>query len=165
MKNYLIITFLLLTIHLQAIAQNNSGGSSKKTSKKTNVNNNTKPQIDIDAQNAATMMCDCINKVLADIHPVLKKMMVTTLEKGEQAAQDELTQYMMTASETDMKKIQEDVLKLENMENAMDEQCQDFETRYKAYDNNPEFDQKVLDYLSQMPNCEITYAAYKSKQK
>lgn len=171
MKNLLFIAFFLFAIHFQTAAQNDNGGSSKKTTKKTNVNNNNKvnPQptnkVDTDAYNAAADMCDCVNRVLSDIHPFLKKMMVTSVEKGEKAAEDELMQYLISASEEDRNRIQEDAQKLQNIESALDEQCQEFDAKYKAYENNAEFEQKVLDYLAKRSGCELTYFAFKSQQK
>jgi hypothetical protein len=158
----LLILVLCSMIGVSTFAQNSGGGASKgSTSKKTTPTTTTNKKntsgLEADAEEAATIICDCINTALGDLHPELSKMMGNIVEKGEEEAQKEFTEYLATASAEDQARIMQDIQKMSNIEQTLSTSCDAKMKKFDQYEGNKAFEQATLKYLSNKPECKLTY--------
>jgi hypothetical protein len=167
----IFLLMLCSMLGVSTFAQNSGGGASKgSTSKKTSTttthSNREKPsELETDAEEAATIICDCINAALGDLHPELTKMMLNIVDKGEEEAQKEFTQYFATASAEDQSRIMQDIQKMNNIEQTLSSSCDAKMKKFDQYENNNTFEQATLKSLSNKPNCQLTYQIMLSKVK
>ncbi len=113
------------------------------------------------------LFCNCINQVMADFHPKLKKMIIDVAEVGEVQAEQNLIQYLIeNQDETD--KIMSDVKKMGNIETLIST-YPNCENIYQKVDelkgDDQELQSKIMDYFNSQTDCELTSAILKTALK
>ncbi|MCU0443664.1 MAG: hypothetical protein MUE85_02015 [Microscillaceae bacterium] len=154
-KLLLFITCLVFSLSLGA--QTTGGGASKGSTSKKNPAPKTETSLDADAEEAAIMVCDCINTAMGELHPALSQLMIDIMEKGETEAQEKFTKFLMTASPEEQARIMQDVQKMNEFEKVLSKNCDEKMKKYDRYDNNQEFQDKTMAYLANKPECKLTY--------
>lgn len=152
MKKLIIISCLSMMLYGVAQAQNDGGNSGRKSS-------NTTSDMSSDAANAASDMCDCINATIGDLHPQLMVFLEDMVDLGQEQAEQKFAGYIMGVGEEEQARILRDAQKLEQIgEGLENSDCgSELESKYSQYEDNVEFEEKVMNHLQNKANCKLTY--------
>jgi hypothetical protein len=155
MKKLLFIMLMLATA--TAIAQ-----PSEKAPRKAKADK----EIDKDATELAHKMCNCIDGIVKLYHPALQTMMKDMIEKGELEAQTKFAEALGAMSADEQQKVMVDIERMQKFEAEMAEKCgNELTEEYSKYDNDKEFEEKMMAYLKTLPECSFTYQIMLMGQK
>lgn len=142
MKKFISLTLIIISIH--ALAQTQGA--------------KLENQIDKDATELAQKLCGCIEEIIKEYHPTLRDLMKDMVEKGETEAQQKFTQKLLAMNADEQAKIMTDIERMQKFEDEMGEKCgTNLEIEYAQYNNNPEFETKMMDALKNLSECGFTY--------
>jgi flagellar motor switch protein FliG len=140
------LCIILLAVSIMAVGQ--------KEAKKSKADK----QMEKDAMALAEKMCGCIQGIIEDYHPALQTMMTDMVEKTEQEAQAKFAEIFATLAANEQQKIMKDIERMQNFEPEMAEKCGNkLEEEYAKYNENAEFESKMLEGLKDLPKCSLTY--------
>jgi primosomal protein N' len=140
------LCIILLAVSIMAVGQ--------KEAKKSKADK----QMEKDAMALAEKMCGCIQGIIEDYHPALQTMMTDMVEKTEQEAQAKFAETFATLAANEQQKIMKDIERMQNFEPEMAEKCGNkLEEEYAKYNENAEFESKMLEGLKDLPKCSLTY--------
>jgi hypothetical protein len=113
------------------------------------------------------LFCNCINMVMDDFHPQLKKMIIDIGEVGQTQAEQNLIQYLME-NQDEIEKVMSDTKRMENIEELLSTHpnCETiFERAEKLGEDVPDLGSKMRDYLNSQADCKLTSAILKTALK
>jgi hypothetical protein len=153
---HLILSFFFLFVSWSLQAQ--SSGGDFNGGKKNNTTSTTN-SLDKAAGEAANELCQCFNKVIGELHPTLQQMMKDMVDYGEETAQNNFAAKLAEMSSEEQAAVMTSISEMENFEQKLDTQCGDITKgeKYSAYDADPAFQEKFLEKLSKLSNCDLTY--------
>lgn len=107
------------------------------------------------ANTAAQETCACMNAFFNELHPQLLQLMHDMYDVGEAKAQANFENFLTTATEEDNARIAIDIDRMNNADAEIADYCNEVFIRYKAYDNDEAFNNKLLLALEQLENCSL----------
>jgi hypothetical protein len=122
-------------------------------------------KMETDAKSAAKGMCSCMNLFFDALHPKLVDLMTDMLEVGEEKAQANFFTYLMSATPEEQALINKDIERMEDIDVELDAFCGEVIERFSVYDDNKEFEVKMISHLSQLPECKNVYSVMKLGQE
>ena len=142
MKNLLVSLTIVLAVNM------NSGLLAQESSK---------------ANEMGDLMCNCINKLMDDLHPQLKVFVEETDKMGMQKAQENLVKYI-SENPDEAESLQKSAQSMSDFENYIlkFEGCEDMTNKIdKAGANEEDFESKLVEYLRNNDTCNYAYIFYK----
>jgi uncharacterized protein (UPF0335 family) len=113
------------------------------------------------AKEAAVEMCECMNSFFNELHPKLLTLVMESVEVGEEKAEDNLINYMQTVSDDELKRISEDIERMENTEVILGERCGAVYKKYENFESDV-FMNAMIDALSDKPDCKLIWVVLKN---
>ncbi len=113
--------------------------------------------LDDDAQSAALEMCECMNNFFNELHPQLIQLMNDMIEVGEEEAQANFMEYLISASSEEQAQIQSDVMRMQNAGEEIEYYCEGVKEHYAYYDDSQEFKDKMIAHLGEAAECHLVW--------
>ena len=122
----------------------------------------------LSAEVAGNVMCDCINAFLDDLHPQIKLLIRNIEANGIEDAQAKFATYIEEHPE-ESEQIMKDAQKMQNFEKTIlqIDGCEEFNNLMsdKNIEEQPNFEEDMIDYLKSKTKCEYAYIFYKLGNK
>jgi F0F1-type ATP synthase epsilon subunit len=144
-----LILLALVAISMNGIAQNSETASAKKKAGKV---------MEKDAQELANKLCVCTDGVVKQYHPLLQNLLMDMITIGEAEATKKFGEGLLKVTAEENAKIMTDITLMQNFEKEMAEKCTNaLDLEYAKYNDIPEFQEKMLQYMKALPECAFTH--------
>jgi len=117
-----------------------------------------------DAEKFGNLMCDCINTLMDDMHPEIKRMMRNIEALGSEEAQKRFTTYIEEHPE-ESEEIMSDAKILQNFDQSIADidvcvELEKFTKKDSFKENEAELEKEVADFLENKSKCVYAYIFY-----